>query len=70
MTTTKLKTDSNRLHVKAKTGIGGVTAWQIIDASGLVLAEAVPADKGKLHRLMSNSGFKPSQTEANVWIKN
>jgi hypothetical protein len=44
----------------------GNCGWRIISNTGDVLGTAVPADKGSLHRLMSDSGFTPTATP-DVW---
>ena len=34
--------------------------FQLLNSNGLIVEEAEPANKGKLHRLLSKLGYKPT----------
>lgn len=63
----KIQTTASTLSVHPITANGGVTGWEIRDTDQNVLATSQAANKGKLHRMLNESGFKPSETVFGVW---
>lgn len=57
------------LSVEPITSTWGVTRWEIQTTAKQPLAAADPADKGSLHRILTDAGYKPSATTADVWTK-
>jgi len=43
--------------------------FQLLTETGELFMESEPANKGKLHRWLSNNGFKPSAKTADLWEK-
>jgi hypothetical protein len=43
--------------------------FQLMNSNGEVVETAEQANKGKLHRLLSNQGYKPSAKIADLWEK-
>lgn len=45
------------------------SGFELHDENGAVIMESEPANKGKIHRWLSNNGFKPSMKTADLWEK-
>jgi hypothetical protein len=41
--------------------------FELLNEQGKIVMTSEPANKGKLHRWLSNNGFKPSVTVADQW---
>lgn len=57
------------LTVEPITSTAGVIRWEIQTPDKKTLATTEPANKGALHRTLNESGFRPSTTVADLWIK-
>lgn len=57
------------LTVKPITSPHGLIRWEIQAPDSTPLAETEPANKGALHRILSDAGYKPHSTLANTWVK-
>jgi hypothetical protein len=43
--------------------------FELLNEQGEIVMTSEPANKGKLHRWLSNNGFKPSAKTADLWEK-
>jgi hypothetical protein len=43
--------------------------FELLNEQGEIVMTSEPANKGKLHRWLSNNGYKPSATVADQWEK-
>lgn len=45
------------------------SGFEMKNSHGEIVETAEPANKGKLHRILSNNGYKPSATVFGLWEK-
>ena len=45
------------------------SGFELVTKSGQIILTSEPANKGKLHRWLSNNGYKPSGVIADEWVK-
>lgn len=43
--------------------------FELRNSNGEIVEESEPANKGKLHRILSNRGYKPTGKKADEWAK-